>query len=368
MAIFVCSRGKKETDTEISEMLDAIDVETLLDAEGIRYKRTHGSSGAQVNIKECPFCGNEKWKLYANAETGLGKCFVCEEGVNKWKLLKANNPSLSNRDLVELVKRMASEMGWRARRRKAVAVNTESNELKLPASFPIPIKGRNLAYLENRNITVEIAKYFSMRFSMDGEFVYRNEAGRKCIQSYAKRIIIPVFDLQGELVSFQGRDITGTAEKKYLFPPGFSSTGKHLYNGQNAMGVEHIVIGEGVFDVAAIKIAMDGDIHTRDIVPVGSFGKHLSYGEEDSQMAKLTQLKAGGLKTITFMWDGESKAICDAVEAALMCRRQGFIARVAILPKDKDPNEVAPEVVRQAFWKAITIDPITAAQLKLKYA
>ena len=369
MAISVhVSRRGGEADSELSEALEAIDTEYLLDMEGIRYKRTHGSSGAQVNMRECLFCGNDKWKVYANAETGLGKCFVCETGINKWKLLKGNNPTLSNRELVDRVKEMAREQGWRARRRNAVAVNTSSAELKLPASVALPYKGRSLRYLENRNITGKIAEYFSLRICTKGSFDYVSEGGIRRSQDYSNRVIVPVFDLNGELVSFQGRDITGKAEKKYLFPPGFAATGAHLYNGQNAIGVEHLVIGEGAFDVAAIKIAMDEDMHTRAVVPVGSFGKHLSHGSEDSQLAKLVYLKERGLRMVTFMWDGENKAICAAVDAAMMCHGQGIIARVAILPKDKDPNEVAPAAVRSAFWSAVTINPASATKLKLLHS
>jgi len=115
----------------------------------------------------------------------------------------------------------------------------------------------------------------------------------------------------------------------------------------------------------ALKIALDGDSALRDVVPVGSFGKHLSEGSENSQLSKLIKLKEHGLREVTFMWDGEKKATQDAVKAALMVRGAGLVARIAFLPKDKDPNEVAPEVVRQAFWKAEVLSPTTAAKIKL---
>jgi DNA primase len=97
---------------------------------------------------------------------------------------------------------------------------------------------------------------------------------------YNRRVLIPIYDLDGKLVSFQGRDITGTAEKKYLFPPGYArATGEHLYNGHNVIGrPSDVVVGEGAFDVIAIKVAFDADPTLRDVVPVGTFGKHLSHG------------------------------------------------------------------------------------------
>lgn len=352
---------------ELQEALEQIDMESWLDRQGLDYKRTRGSRGLQLNIKECPCCGNSNWKVYLNAESGLGNCFAgdCEKKYNRWSFIRASLGSISTREVVEHVKHVAAEQGWRPVRRDTAPVKM-TGELKLPESIELPHNGRNIKYLENRGITSQVAKYFHLRFCLRGGFSYQDE-GEARFQDYSHRIIIPIFDMDGALVSFQGRDITGTADKKYLFPPGYASTGAFLFNGQNAIGAESIVICEGVFDVAATKIAFDEDPDLRAVVPVGSFGKHLSSGDEQSQLAKLMRLKEQGLKIVTFMWDGESRAIRDAVDAALEVRRIGLIARVAILPKDKDPNEVPASVVRNAYWKAEPISAATAAKLKLKH-
>ncbi len=353
-----------ERSDELQEAIATLDIEAWLDREGVRYRPTRGSSGAQLNVKECPVCGNSNYKVYLNSATGLGNCFHgdCETKFNKWKFISAHL-GLSHREAIEHIKAVAREQGWRPPRKKAMAVNLTAQELKLPESIALPHGGRNLKYLDNRNITGEVAAYFELRFSHRGKFDYLDENGRPLTQDYANRIIIPVFDLQGDLVSFQGRDITGTADKKYLFPPGFASTGTHLYNGHNAIGAEHVVIGEGVFDVAATKIALDGEMALREVVPIGSFGKHLSAGDGDSQLAKLMQLKEGGLRIVTIMWDAEKAAIKDAVAAAKLLKGRGFVARVALLPKGRDPNEVAASEVRAAFWRATTIDDSAATKL-----
>jgi DNA primase len=353
------------SNSELSEILDSVDMESWLDSEGIRYRQTRGSRGAQLNVKECPKCGNSNWKVYLNRDSGLGNCFSgdCETKYNKWSFIRACLGASSNREVIEHIKMTAREQGWRPPRMLAAAVNIDT-ELKLPESVSIPIEGRNLKYLENRNIVIEMANYFGLRYSANGVFKYQ-EGGVSRVQSYSKRIIIPVFDLDGDLVSFQGRDITGLAEKKYLFPPGFASSGTHLYNGQNAHGASSVVIGEGVFDVMATKVALDGQMELRNVVPIGTFGKHLSHGDNDSQLAKLVTLQAGGLKTITIMWDGESKALDAAIETGLLLRKYGFIARIAILPKDKDPNEVPASVVRNAYWKADVVSESIAVKIRL---
>jgi DNA primase len=350
----------------IAEILEEIDVETWLDRESIDYRKTRGSRGTQLNVKECPSCGNDRYKVYIGAETGLGNCFACGAKYNRWKWAAALNPNMQNGQVADYLKGVAREQGWRPAKRTTAAVSLDT--LKIPASYPIPIEGKNLAYLENRSITIPVAEYFHLRYCHQGFFEYTLPDGRKTRQVYDRRVIIPVFDMTGSLVSFQGRDVTDQQEKKYLFPPGFSSTGSHLYNGQNAMGAASIAIGEGAFDVFALKIALDAEPDTRAVVPVGSFGKHLSHGDDNSQLAKLVALKALGLKMVTFVWDGEPKAIDAAIEAALLVKRYGLVTRVAILPAGKDPNEVAPSVVRSAYRKAVLVEANVAAKMRLALA
>lgn len=351
-------------EEQLQEIIGMLDMQAWLDRECVDYKVTRGASGQQLNVRECPCCGNSNWKVYLNAKTGLGNCFHgdCEEKFNKWKFISKSLPNLSTREIIENIKQAAKEQGWKAPRKHSVAVDL--NKLELPESYALPIDGRNLKYLDNRGISGDIARYFHLRICVNGGYSYREE-GKLRFQDYSKRIIIPVFDLDGNLVSFQGRDITGEAAKKYLFPPGFAATGSHLYNGQNAIGAAHVVMGEGVFDVAATKIALDEEMALRDIVPIGSFGKHLSHGDDESQLAKLELLRELGLKMVTIMWDGEERAIQDAIEAGLLLRRHGYTARIAVLPKDKDPNEVPAAVVRQAFWRAEVVNQHVAARLKL---
>lgn len=356
-----------DSNRELEEALDQIDIEAWLCDEGLDYRVTRGARGTQLNVKECPFCGNSNWKVYLNADTGLGNCFHgdCEEKMNKWKFIRANFPTSTPREVIEHIKQFARNQGWQPAKRSTSAVNNDVGDLKLPDSYALPVNGRNVRYLENRGITSDVAQYFNLRLSTKGAFKYK-QGGREIIQDYSGRIIIPVYDMSGDLASFQGRDITGTAEKKYLFPPGFASTGSIIYNAHNVIGLEHVVIGEGVFDVMAIKIAMDKEMSLRGIGQIGSFGKHLSAGDDNSQLAKLIYLAEHGLKCVTFMWDGEKKAIHDAIKAALVVSQYGIKARVAILPEDCDPNEVPASEVIKAFNKAVTINRLTAMQLILK--
>lgn len=357
--------AKGKTDISISELMDFIDPELFLDYEGVKYKRTYGSSGTQLNIRECPRCGGSAWKVYLNAENGLGNCFhgscVGEAGFNIFSFAM-NLWGTSVRDTVEKLKIYAADQGWVAKRITSKEVDMTTIEVELPESIKLPVEGRTLKYLAERGISPEITEYFNLRYCKQGVFVYYDEEGNRRWQNYDSRLIIPIFNLDGELVTFQGRDTTGKKEKKYLFPPGLSGTARFLYNGNNSLGCEEVVVGEGAFDVMATKIAMDEDVNLRRIGQIGTFGKKLSCGSHtgNDQLGAFVTLKKCGLKRVVMMWDGESSALVAAIDACKELKGIGLSCKIAILPPNKDPNEVPAEVVRNAYYQA---QPHTSAKL-----
>lgn len=344
---------RHKTEDDLSEIIEHIDPELFLEYEGVKYKRTFGSSGQQLNIKTCPRCGGSEWKVYLNAETGLGNCFhgscAGEPGFNIFSFsrhLWGSDPG----ETVRKLKDYARDQGWIAKRVAAVEVN-EVTDFDLPDSIELPHNGKNLKYLAERGITGDVAGYFHLRYCSEGSYVYVDQDGKRLWQNYNKRIIIPIYNLDGDMVTFQGRYIGTESSRKYLFPPGLPGSGRFLYNGQNVIGCEEIVIGEGAFDVIATKMAMDLEVGLRGVGQVGTFGKHLSHGDHggNDQLGALLKLKEKGLKRVVFMWDGEVAAIHAAIEMAKMVKSTGLQARVALLPKDKDPNEVSASEVLRAY-------------------
>jgi DNA primase len=336
------------TGEELGEILDNLDMEDYLSWVGVDYKRTHGHSGAQLNLKECPRCHGSSWKVYLNAETGLGNCFhgscAGEPGFNKFTFIK-HLGGFTGAETVKHIEQYARESGWRPKR--IVPVATDNGDIELPKSIELPKDGKNAKYLIDRGITPEITQYFGLRLCIKGWYKYTKDS-TDTFQAYHNRIIIPIYDLDGTLVNFQGRDITGTSDRRYQFPPGLAGTGHFLYNGQNAWGAQRIVLNEGAFDVMATKMALDEDVELRSIVPVGTFGKHLSDGD-DGQVARLMKLKRAGLSRITFMWDCD--ALSEAAKTAVALSALGFMCDIAVLP-GKDPNELPASEVRRALLMA----------------
>ena len=354
-----------------SEDLDDLDIASWLEWMGIDYRRTTGSHGVQLNLRECPVCGNDHWKVYLNESTGLGNCFHgdCETKFNKYKFIKASIHAKGFREVMQNIDTYLEAAGWRPKKEVVVDQTNPfetTQNFNMPDFVPLPVNGRNLKYLADRGITHEATAHFGLGFCKSGYYQFKRPDGKLAYADFSNRVIIPIRDIHGEVVSFQGRDVTGTAEKKYLFPAGVRSTGSLFYNGHTSVGARSIVINEGVFDTIATWQAFQGEPALRGVIPVASFGKHLSGGGEDSQVAYLLELQEEGLQNITFMWDGEVQAIRDAVHAGQMIQKYGFNVRIAILP-GKDPNELPPEIVRQAYFSAENLTTAFATKLLLKY-
>ena len=353
---------------ELTELFDYVEMEDFLSVEGVDYRITPGTSGVQLNVRECPRCGGDEWKVYLNMDTGFGNCFhgscVDEPGYNKYSFIKAHL-GITPREVIKHIKQYVMTVGWRPKRK--ITVQTEnSNEVILPKNYPLPIKGQNIKYLARRNIPVEIAQYFGWSYCHQGRFNYKDHEGRDRHQDYSGRVILPIYSLDGELVTFQGRDITGEADKKYLFPPGLAGSGRYLYNGQNCLGLKRLVINEGGFDVAATKMALDTQVDLRDVGTVGTFGKHISEADGESQTSALLALKSAGLQEITMMWDSELKTLDDACKAALYLKSLGFKVYIAILPTGKDPNECEASEVVNAFRSALLCTKPNVLKLRMK--
>jgi DNA primase len=354
---------------ELNELLERVDLEFFLDFEGIDYKATTGHSGEQFNVRECPVCGASKWKVYLNADTGLGNCFSgsCQATFNKFSFIKAHIGAGGPREVEDHLKSLARELGWRPKRKIEYAVQEET-ACKLPASIELPTEdGQNLLYLEKRGFDAEIARYFHLRYCHEGFHVYKKPDGTNGVQNFSGRVIIPVYDLDGDLVTYQGRDVTGDSEKKYLFPSALPGTGRFIYNGHNANHARRIVIAEGAFDVAAVKRALDQAEDLRDVVPVGTFGKHLSASSSgNDQYGRFMRLAQTGLQEAVIMWDGEAKVIKDAIKAGELLMRVGIAIRIALLPPGKDPADVDVATVQRCYREAVPLTPRQIVKWRLK--
>ncbi|MEG8876402.1 DNA primase, partial [Klebsiella pneumoniae] len=209
-----------------------------------------------------------------------------------------------------------------------------------------------------RNITPELAKYFDLRYCVEGKHAYVDPYTDQVKgQAFDMRILIPIYDLNGVMKTFQGRDITGAAERRYLFPMQLPASGRFLYNGHNAVGKQTVVVCEGAFDVMGVKRAIFDEETLRDYVePIGTFGMHLSGNttvDAEDQLGAFLSLKADGLRNVIMMWDSEKQAIRNTMAAARRLTSIGLNVKIACLGEEGlDPGEATQEQILKAYYRA----------------
>lgn len=128
-------------------------VEEYLISKQVEYK--FSSSRKDIQIKRCPFCSNENYKLYITADTGVFHCFVCDEpgGLYKLRLAYGDAPITKSSFLRQTFKKLDQEL-----LPKSVA-RLQQSEVALK-------------YLKSRKITPEATEHFTLGLSENGELCY----------------------------------------------------------------------------------------------------------------------------------------------------------------------------------------------------
>lgn len=144
------------------------------------------------------------------------------------------------------------------------------------------------------------------------------------------RLMFPIRDAQGRLIAFGGRAITG-ADPKYLNSrdtPDFhkSSTlfGLHLAK-EDLKKSGRIVLCEGYLDVIACHRA---GIRTA-CAPLGT-----AFGPQHATLVKRWASEA------VVLFDPDASGRKAALQAARLLEREGVPTRIALLPSDRDPDDI----------------------------
>jgi len=243
-----------------------IDSYAFMDYLDNHFNIVQVSGGKQVKLEDgaCPFCGEDRsdLRMYINSETGIGQCFHCEKGFNAISFVKANEGCSVGKAIKILV---GDEDAW-ARTEEEEEISEEG--LKFPRMVKASDSEQGMAYLVSRDIDERLATHFGLHYAVE------NVTIQKKLYYVKDRIIIPIYDIEGGVVSWQGRDTTGKSKQKYLFPPDFQGR-NHLYNAQAvSRRPDYCILSEGAFDVW-------GWWRSGFENCVGSFGKKLSEGQLD---------------------------------------------------------------------------------------
>jgi len=187
----------------------------------------------------CPFCKHHKRKMSLNFAKGKYKCWVCDVSGNIRKLVRKK----ANYENFQKWKLLDGEVDLNTNLDDLFAETVETGEeiLSIPEKFvsltnneELISRKKALNYLKKREIDQQDILYWKIGFCFDGE--------------YKDRIVIPSFNINGDLNYFIGRSITGSKFNKYKLPQASKDI---IFNELNIDFDHDIILVEGIFD--AIK-------------------------------------------------------------------------------------------------------------------
>ena len=275
-------------------------VSTLSNALG-SYSNLRGNELAFY----CPFCNHHKQKLQVNTETQKWHCWTCNSGGKKLtSLLKRLDV---DRKTISIIREIYGDSNYNPQNedegtkvyiqlpKEFISLNEE------PKGFNPEYK-HAVHYLNERGITQkEIVKY-NIGYCKDG--------------LYSRRVIIPSYDVNGQLNYFVSRSYYPEEKMKYKNPP----ISKNVICLESQVNWnEPIILCEGVFDAITIK---------RNAIPLlGKFPSKLL----------VEKIFMSGVSDIIISLDND--AINEALKAAEYFRKQGINVKMMYL-KDKDASEI----------------------------
>ncbi len=288
-------------------------IQQLLADHGIPYA-TEGKHCTQgwVNI-HCPFCAGGQDYHMGIHEDGIGAhCWRCgAHPVTKVLARVLGRPE-------DEVKRILQKYIGRVRRK------TEDAKVSiLPLRFPepnAPLTRQYKNYLHDRGLHPgQIERQWGVR--QTGPASYLDGI------SYSHRILIPIV-WDGNVVSFQTRDITGKSERKYMACPKRREKihHKNILYGKQEYWQDGVIVVEGVVDVWKLG-------------PMAA----ATFGIEFTMEQVLQLAKVPGRIFVAF--DNEPQAQRQANILAVKLRALGKDVEIATVDA-KDPGEMEEEDAR----------------------
>lgn len=256
--------------------------------------------------------GSKHWHLWVNLRKQMGICYRC---------------GLKLHDVISVV---AAILHCAKSAAQGIVAEGETGATKLadildnldPQAYQdaqeTPIKIVLPREMKRVTHTSKVPKYATSR-GLTRAICLRHNIGWCDSGYYKNRLIVPIYDLKGSLVSFVARWMGKPSDdiKKVLYPKG-SKTSQYLFNHKIAATKKTIVITEGVFDAIAVGSCA-----------VALFGKHAS----KTQLGLLAEL--GQTRKLVVMLDTDAQNEArDLAEDLTVVSRDVRLARLASGIKD----------------------------------
>ena len=321
----------------------------------------------------CPFHKEKDASLSVDVETGLWHCFGCKEGGNVFQFIA----KIEHLEMSEVVEMLAKRYGVDIRQYRPEKERQRITRRGLLLKIVRAADGfyrkqltstthgqQALKYLLGRGLSEGTIKRFGIgvtpvepgglthflqehnartRDLIDLNLTLEGRRG-EMIDMLRSRIVFPLFDHRGEVVSFAGRAL-GDGEPKYL-----NTQNTPLYNKSRMLygynfarraitDSDAVFIVEGYMDVISLHQA--GVVNT-----VATCGTSLT-GEHIKALARNTD-------NFFLAFDGDAAGITAALRSCEEFMAAGHYPRAILLPEGKDPDDVARAGGKEAFDKLKT--------------
>jgi len=329
----------------------------------------------------CPFHGEKTPSFHCEDRKGRYYCFGCGVSGDHFRFVT----ELDGLNFAEAVEQLATQAGLpmpvmnKAEQRREEQRKTLFDVMEMAAGFfREQLQSANgavaRAYLRDRGMSASIQQEFGVGFAPDGRNALKEYLAQKGVEakqmeacglvnhgqdiavSYDKfrdRIMFPIPDARGRVIAFGGRAMKPDALAKYMNSPETELFHKSnvLYNfakaRKPAYDQKQVIAAEGYMDVIALHAAG----FQNAVAPLGT-------ALTERQMELLWRMHSEPI----LCFDGDEaglKAAYRAIDMALPIIQAGRSVRFALLPEDKDPDDLirdqGPEAMREVLDSALPL-------------
>ena len=348
-----------------SDLVEAFDFHDYLE----KFGTIRRSGPTNVVVSTCPLCGDNRWKFYANTSNakgngtwnsycchdqgGLVKLIAAAEGISRYEAMDLIRAAVEGEEekIVPLIEATAPV---EAPASPVEAVSLPTTPVPSPIysaapETPCMMKGE-LRTLGDRGVSQYIIDRHHLRTLGIGTIYGTDDFGlparRKDLDN---RLLVPIYGPDGELLSWQARDLFDVQKRKYVFPAGDRSSDT-FYGWPDAKALDTVLIVEGVF----AKWAWDTMGHelrnpAAERFAIASFGKKLSAAQE-------ALLVASPVKRVILGWDLDAASQIAKIAMRLNGRKEILVMPAHPSGRDHDELTLAERVELLGSAKPVTME------------
>ena len=320
----------------------------------------------------CPFHGEKTPSFSVNRENQFFYCFGCHTGGDVFTFVeKMENVTFPEalRILAERARipvpethRTAADVRRAKAKEELYGVNELAGRYFAACLTKTQYGGKVQAYLQNRGITEDIIRRFSLGASLPGFSSLRHNLSKKgatdqqmlraglirekdgrLLDAFIGRFMIPIKDSRGRIIAFGGR-MLGDGVPKYI------NTGEtEIFQKRETLfaldvalrairSAKEAIVVEGYMDAISLHAAGVDRV-------VASLGTAFS-----QEHAKLLSRIA---EAVVFAYDSDDAGRRNAVRAVSIAKQAGLAVKVLNVPEGKDPDEYVRKAGRDAFEQLV---------------